>query len=129
MWISDTKLQKLNTKTQSEHKLQQLLKLVQTGWPESKDDVPAPCRNFRDEVSQCDGSRKLIIPKRIHKEMLEIIHASHMGINKCKRRARDVICCIRSHNNILTPSSVSLSEYGKVKKGNEGSLTCISPGF
>ena len=46
MQISDTKLKKLKAETQSYHELQQLITIVQTGWPESKDDVPAPCQPY-----------------------------------------------------------------------------------
>ena len=34
---------------------------------------------------------KLIIPKKLRNEMLEIIHSSHLGIVKCKSRAREVL--------------------------------------
>ena len=32
-----------------------------------------------------------MIPKNMRPEMLKIIHAGHMGIDKCKQRAKDVI--------------------------------------
>ena len=33
----------------------------------------------------------MIIPKTMQPEMLKLIHSSHLGIEKCKRRARDVL--------------------------------------
>ena len=33
----------------------------------------------------------VVIPKSLQKEMLDIIHRSHLGIEKCKLRARDTI--------------------------------------
>ena len=50
---------------------------------------------FRDEISCVDGllfkSHKVILPKSMQQEMLKQIHESHMGVNKCKSRARDVL--------------------------------------
>ena len=34
---------------------------------------------------------KVIIPSSMRTEMLKCIHSSHLGIEKCKRRARDVL--------------------------------------
>ena len=34
---------------------------------------------------------KLIVPSSLREEMLSQIHSSHLGIEKCKRRARDVL--------------------------------------
>ena len=34
---------------------------------------------------------RVIVPKSMQKEMLAVIHSSHLGVEKCKRRARDVL--------------------------------------
>ena len=51
--------------------------------------------NYRDEISTYDGimfkGENVIVPKTMQREMLEIIHSSHLGMKKCKRRARDVL--------------------------------------
>ena len=36
-------------------------------------------------------SDKLIVPSSLREEMLSQIHSSHLGIEKCKRRARDIL--------------------------------------
>ena len=36
-------------------------------------------------------SQKIIIPKALRHEMLGRIHTGHMGVQKCKERARDVL--------------------------------------
>jgi hypothetical protein len=34
---------------------------------------------------------KIVVPTSLQKEMLDKIHESHLGIVKCKSRARDVL--------------------------------------
>ena len=55
----------------------------------------APYWNYRDEISIYDGimfkGEKVIVPKSMQREMLTLIHSSHLGVEKCKRRARDVL--------------------------------------
>ena len=50
---------------------------------------------FRDEISHFDGlmlkGEKVIIPKSMQKSVIEQIHKkSHLGINKCINRLKDV---------------------------------------
>ena len=74
------------------------MQLCTDGWPEDRSKVPAKCLPFwafRDQISFNDGvlfkGEKMIIPKTMQPEMLKLIHSSHLGIEKCKRRARDVL--------------------------------------
>ena len=54
-----------------------------------------PYWSFRDQISFSDGilfkGEKIIIPKAMQLEMLKLIHSSHLGIEKCKRQARDIL--------------------------------------
>ena len=49
----------------------------------------------RDELFQPEGilfkGRKIIIPLVLRPEMLELIHESHLGLERCKERARMVM--------------------------------------
>ena len=62
--------------------------------PESRPTGPAYW-NIRDEISSYDGvlvkGEKLIIPRNMCQEILKIIHASHMGTEECKCRAKDIV--------------------------------------
>ena len=96
--ISKTKLEQFQSMTQSDSALMQLMKLTLDGWPDHKSQVPTECLpywSFRDQISSSDGvllkEEKLIIPKAMQPEMLKLIHCSHLGIEKCKRRARDIM--------------------------------------
>ena len=75
--------------------LQKLKDFTVNGWPEKK-NVPLEVRpyfNCRDEISYSHGlllkGEKIIVPSSLRKEMRTLIHQGHLGIEKCKTRARD----------------------------------------
>ena len=96
--ISEMKLEKLKQETAKDPSLQELKHTVKKGWPDSKAETPpgtSPYWNYRDEISTHDGimfkGERVIVPRSMQSEMLQIIHSSHLGTEKCKRRARDVL--------------------------------------
>ncbi|XP_060071799.1 uncharacterized protein K02A2.6-like [Ylistrum balloti] len=69
-----------------------------TGWPEIKQEVDQQIQtycSYRDEIVCIDGlmfkEHTLIIPKALRPEMLHRIHEVHLGMGKCKARAREVL--------------------------------------
>ncbi|XP_060079959.1 uncharacterized protein K02A2.6-like [Ylistrum balloti] len=96
--VSPEKYKQLKEATATDDELQKLQDIVLYGWPDNKVDVPAELRSywtFRDEISCIDGlmykSHKLVVPRSMKKEMLDLIHSSHLGVVKCKNRARDIL--------------------------------------
>ena len=96
--ISESKLKLINDETIQDTGLQQLKEVVQKGWPDEKHKCPPhtlPYWNFRDELSVHDNilfrGERVIVPTKLRHSMLKIIHGTHLGIEKCKRRARDVL--------------------------------------
>ena len=78
--------------------LQAVLAMVKNGWPDTKVQFPIEARpywTFRDEVATADGllfkGTRLTVPKSLRPEMLRQIHKSHLGIVKCRQRAREVL--------------------------------------
>ena len=78
--------------------LNELHQIIQKGWPDSKEETPhcvRPFWNSRDELSIADGivlkGMRIVIPPSQCPEMLQQIHASHLGITKCKQRAREAL--------------------------------------
>ena len=68
------------------------------GWPEEKHHCSkeiAEFWNHRCELSALDGlvfkGEKLVVPRVMRPEMLRRIHTGHLGIEKCKKRAGDVL--------------------------------------
>ena len=96
--VSDRKMQELRVKTSQDETLVTLRDTILQGWSHSRNKCPVsllPYFNYRDELTTVDGlimkGNKLIIPKSMQSQMLDLIHTGHMGIEKCQRRARDVM--------------------------------------
>lgn len=93
--ISETLFEKLVEETKKDAELQQLHRVVMDGWPQTKPETPLEIRpywSYRDEISGYDGlmfkGDRVIVPHVLRPEMLDRIHAAHLGIEKCKARAR-----------------------------------------
>ncbi|CAG2214759.1 unnamed protein product [Mytilus edulis] len=89
---------KFQKETANDEHLQELQDVIFDGWPNEKSELLHSLRpywTYRDELSVIDGllykSNKAIVPKALQNEMLDKIHESHLGIVKCKSRARDVL--------------------------------------
>ena len=89
--ISEPKYTELQQKTANE-----LYTMIQTGWPETKQQVPHSILEYwesRDELAVLDGviyrGMKIVVPPSMRPAMLALIHGTHLGIVKFKRRARE----------------------------------------
>ena len=98
MPVSEEKLEQCKDATRKDLTLQKLKTTVISGWPERKSQVDPELReywNIKGEISFCDDlllrKDRLIVPSSLREEMLSQIHSSHLGIEKCKRRARDLL--------------------------------------
>ena len=96
--VSPQKREEIKKATMKDREMTLLQDVTVRGWPETKDQLPAELKtywNYRDEISSIDGlmfkGLKLIIPKELRNEMLDKIHSSHLGMVKCKSRAREVL--------------------------------------
>ena len=98
MSVSPHKREKIKQATMKDREMTLLHDVTVRGWPETKVQLPAELKtywNYRDVISSIDGlmfkGLKLIFPKELRNEMLEKIHSSHLGMVKCKSRAREVL--------------------------------------
>ncbi|XP_053376863.1 uncharacterized protein K02A2.6-like [Mercenaria mercenaria] len=96
--VSDSKMQLIRSATQSDSQMQHLSKVILDGWPNDRANCPSQVLefwNYRDELSVIDGiilkRSKILIPKQLRPMMLEKIHDSHLGVDKCTQRAKEIL--------------------------------------
>ena len=94
--ISEPKYTELQQKTANE--FHELYAMIQARWPETKRQVPHSIREYwesRDELAVLDGviyrGMKIVVPPSMRPAMLALIHETHLGIVKCKQRAREAL--------------------------------------
>lgn len=96
--VTDTSLRQIVAETKADDALQELVKIVLTGWPGRKEDVLLSVREywpFRDELNIQNGvlyrGQCIIMPKALRAAMLNRIHGTHIGGEACYRLARETL--------------------------------------
>ena len=95
---SSKRMREIREATAKDTVLLALRNMIRDGWPDSRSAVASDLQqywNFREELSEASGilwkGEKVIVPKALRQDMLQKIHAGHMGITKCTQRAKEVI--------------------------------------
>ena len=95
--ISEARRGEIQVATEQDECLQEVKQLVMRGWPQSKTQVPrtvAPYFPWRDEIGVQNGvlfrGERIIVPGAIRQKIMTALHSSHIGINGCLRRAREL---------------------------------------
>uniref|UniRef100_A0A8C2HNG3 Gypsy retrotransposon integrase-like protein 1 n=1 Tax=Cyprinus carpio TaxID=7962 RepID=A0A8C2HNG3_CYPCA len=96
--VSNLKLEEIRAQTEKDPQFQTLKGVIQRGWPEEKRKCPVSVSEFwnhRDELSYLHGiifkGEKIVVPTSFRSDMLSRVHASHLGVEKTKQRARDIM--------------------------------------
>jgi len=96
--INQTRLNDIRAATDNNEVLQILKQVILQGWPIHKSSVPSVITvyfDYRDELTVPDGillrGERVVIPLSIRKDILHKVHAGHLGINSCLRRARELV--------------------------------------
>ena len=96
--VSEARKTEFQLATQSDFSLQQVKKLTMEGWPNNISNVPESAREFwkvRDQLHVADGliftGERLVVPTAMKMVTLQAIHKDHMGIERCKQRARSCV--------------------------------------
>ena len=96
--MSQQKCNEFVSATKQDNSLVTLAEYVKKGWPDHRRDLPECIRhywNFREEIHETVGilfkGNKIIVPESLRQEMLSKIHESHLGVEKSKKRARDIM--------------------------------------
>lgn len=96
--VSDRKLLEIKDATAQDAQLTALRRATQNGWPNERRKCPPSIQeywNHRDEISEMEGilfkGEKIIVPLSLRGDMIQRVHAGHMGMEKSKHRARDLL--------------------------------------
>ena len=92
------KIAELKEETAKDESLQALRKQIIHCWRDHKQAVHpsiAPYWNVRHELREAEGllfnEQRVITPRASRKNILMLIHESHVGVEKCKSRARATV--------------------------------------
>ena len=84
-------MNQLHVATQEDDKLIVLKHMITNGWPNSIKEVPPEIQDYWtlcEELTIEDGlvlkGTRIVIPKGKCKQVLAMIHKSHLGLGKCK---------------------------------------------
>jgi hypothetical protein len=105
--ISENKRAEFKLATESDKELNMLKSYVIEGWPEKRkllDEEIKKYWNSKELITVHEGvlykSNRIIVPKSLKKKMLEKIHLNHMGIEKCRYRAKTCLYWVGMNKNI-----------------------------
>lgn len=105
--VSAERTEQIRKATRLDDTMKELKKTILTGWPEQKRDCPRQIQDYwayRAELSVVNDivfkGSKFVIPASMRKEMLQKVHEGHLGEEKCKRRAREVMYWPRLNQDI-----------------------------
>ncbi|XP_048002450.1 uncharacterized protein K02A2.6-like [Leguminivora glycinivorella] len=96
--FSSNKMQAIREATRIDQSLCEVMDLYRKGWPHTKSQVTEKAKSYwevRDEIHVVEDvvfrNNLVIIPNSLRAEMINKVHEGHLLIEKCKRRARDVM--------------------------------------
>ena len=94
---SDSTISLLRRAAAEDDEYQMLIRQIKIGWPDSKADLHpsiVPYATFADELTVEQDlafkGHRVIVPHGARQAMLAKLHSSHIGLNGCQRRAREV---------------------------------------
>ena len=96
--VSHERLQEIRQASANDATLSRLATVIRNGWPDAKSKVEAclhPYYDIRSDLTEQDAlifkGHQLVIPASLRKELMEVTHYSHMGIEGCLRRMRECL--------------------------------------
>jgi len=96
--VSEPQIQEIREETAKDPVLQSLKAVILNGWPNQTESLPAELHqyfNVRDKLAALGGvifkGPKCVIPMSLRPKIKEKLHRSHIGIQGCLRRAREVV--------------------------------------
>uniref|UniRef100_A0A8C1MGR5 Gypsy retrotransposon integrase-like protein 1 n=1 Tax=Cyprinus carpio TaxID=7962 RepID=A0A8C1MGR5_CYPCA len=96
--MSCSRLNEVIESTKTDPELQVVMKYVRQGWPKYPSQVPELVKPYfavKDMLSVCDDllvySYRIVVPNVMRAEVKRKLHDGHMGIVKCRERAKQSV--------------------------------------
>ena len=102
---TDSKLMK--TESMKDPVLAQVMRYVKEGWPYkmNADNPAGKFRKLSESLSTCHGcllyGSRLVIPSSLRQRILQILHISHLGMQRMKQLARTAVFWPGIDNDIV----------------------------
>ena len=93
LWpVSASRLDVIKAATIADEELMQVHQFIKFGWPQHIPGEAEKYAPFKAELSAVDGllvyRDRIVIPAKLRSDMLDRLHESHQGVNKCLDNAR-----------------------------------------
>lgn len=96
--FSDQKMEAVRKETDTDEECKSLIGYITGGWPKNRRDITTDANVFwpyREQLQYMDGiifkGECVFIPRCLRDSMVSRVHEGHLGIERCKRRAREVM--------------------------------------
>ena len=96
--MSANGLQEIIDKSLEDEEIKTAVRYTLQGWPDHRqavDPLARPYFNCRDELSTQSGAlfkgQRIVIPCEMRAMLIKKLHSSHLGVEGCLRRAREVM--------------------------------------
>ena len=96
--ISNERIAEIRRATAADPVLQKVRECVENGWSTSRLHLPSgvvPYHSVQSEISYHDGlifkAARIVVPDALQENMIKRLHSSHLGIEGCLRRAREIL--------------------------------------
>ena len=126
--VSDQCLQQIRTHIHQDSTLHSLIGVILSRWPERKEDTPVCIQKYwpiKEELTVQNGvifkGHRVVIPKAVCPEMLLRMHASHLGIKSCLRKARVIVHW--PHMNFEIKEAISKCEACQAYASNNRNMS------
>ena len=96
--VTDKRLEQIRKLSTTDKTVVLLKETISNGWPNKIQVCPLklqPYWNYLNDITEVEGlllyPSRIIIPSELRKDILERIHSGHLGMDRCKRKARDSV--------------------------------------
>lgn len=123
--VTENKLKEFQINTNKDCELIELKKVILEGWPNNNKKVNDKIKaysKFKDELTVLNNvifrGQAIVVPSNMRREMLNRIHYSHMGINKCTKLAQESLFWPNMKNEIkqLIENCLLCNKYANSQK-------------